>query len=84
MPEPELPGPGGDVDVLRRFAEAVLEARDGFRANIGLYIWQAGEPSTGPLRAALCHGQVMAYREAAQILDEALSIATGQWSQGAT
>ncbi len=67
---------------LRRFADAVLDARDGFRDNVKLHTERAGELAADPIRAALCRGQAMAFEEAAGDIDDALSIATGRWGQG--
>ncbi len=70
------------TDALRRFADAVLDARDGYRDNVKLYIERADELAADPIRAALCRGQAMAFEEAAGQIDDALSIATGRWGQG--
>jgi len=73
---------GVGADDLRRFADAVLDARDGYRDNVKLHTECAGELAADPIRAALCRGQAMAYEEAAGHIGEALSIATGRWRQG--
>jgi hypothetical protein len=73
---------GADLVALRRFADAMLDTRDGFRDNVKLHTERAGELATDPIRAALCRGQAMAYQAAAEHIDEALSIATGRWGQG--
>ena len=70
------------TDALRRFADAVLDTRDGYRDNVKLYTERADELAADPIRAALCRGQAMAFDEAAGHIDEALSIATGRWGQG--
>ncbi len=70
------------TDDLRRFGDAVRDARDGFRDNVKLCNQRAGELAADPIRAALCRGQAMAFEEAAGHIDEALSIATGRWGQG--
>ncbi len=73
---------GVGADDLRRFADAVLDARDGYRDNVKLHTERADELAADPIRAALCRGQAMAYQAAAEHIDEALSIATGRWGQG--
>jgi hypothetical protein len=73
---------GAGTDALRRFADAVLDARDGYCDNVKLHTERAGELATDPIRAALCRGQAMAYQAAAEQIDDALSIATGRWGQG--
>ncbi len=73
---------GADLVALRRFADAVLDTRDGYRDNVKLYTERADELAADPIRAALCRGQAMAFDEAAGHIDEALSIATGRWGQG--
>ena len=70
------------TDALRRFADAVLKARDGFRDSVKLCTERAETLAADPIRAALCRGQAMAYQAAAEHIDEALSIATGRWGQG--
>ena len=73
---------GVGTDVLRRFGDALLDARDGFRDNVKLYTERADELAADPIRAALCRGQAIAFESAAEHIDEALSIATGRWGQG--
>jgi hypothetical protein len=73
---------GAGADVLRRFADAVLDARDGYRDNVKLCTERAGELATDPIRAALCRGQAMAFEEASRHIDDAVAIATGRWGQG--
>jgi len=70
------------TDALRRFADAVLDARDGFRDNAKLHTERAKELAADPIRAALCRGQAMAFEEAAGHIDDAVAIATGRWGQG--
>jgi len=48
-------------------------------AELKLCNERAGELAADPIRAALCRGQAMAYEEAAEHIDDALSIATGRW-----
>ncbi len=64
---------------LREFAEIVLDARDGFRDDVKLFTERADELAADPIRAALCRGQAIAYQEAAEHIDEAVAIASGQW-----
>ncbi len=70
------------IDALRRFGDAVLDTRDGFRDSVKLYTERADELAADPIRAALCRGQAMAFESAAEHIDDALSIATGRWGQG--
>jgi len=70
------------TDALRRFADAALDARDGYRDNVKLYTERADELAADPIRAALCRGQAMAFESAAEHLDDAIGIATGRWGQG--
>ena len=72
---------GADLACLRRFGDAVLDARDGYRDNLKLYTERAEELAADPIRAALCRGQAMAYEAAAEHIDDALSIASGRWGQ---
>ncbi len=84
QPPPLAAGPltGADLASLRRFADAVLDARDSFRDNAKLYTERADELAADPIRAALCRGQAMAFASSAEHINEALSIATGRWGQG--
>jgi hypothetical protein len=82
MAEPKAgPLAGADTEALRRFAGAVLDARDGFRDNVKLFTERASELAADPIRAALCQGQARAFESAAEHLDEAVAIATGRWGQ---
>jgi len=72
---------GADLVALRRFADAVLDTRDGYRDNVKLYTERADELAADPIRAALCRGQAMAFEEAAGHIDDAVGIATGRWGQ---
>jgi hypothetical protein len=73
---------GARTDALRRFADAVLDARDGFRNSVKLHTEHAEGLAADPIRAALSRGQAMAFEEAAGQLDDAVGIATGRWGQG--
>jgi hypothetical protein len=69
---------GADTARLREFAAAVLDLRDGFM-DVTLYTQQAGELAAAGESAALYRGQAIAYRNAAEHIDEAMAIASGRW-----